>query len=110
MATRSPGAAPTWLTARTMSFKSTPASNTNMRAGGCETEIVLSGTTTVSPLLNSYGWLTDARSVIEGVDLVAKKLADPQYVAPTAAPKQPTEVVDLMAALQASLQQAEKVA
>src|SRR5688572_29087018 len=65
IATRSPGAAPTWLTARTMSLRSTPASNTNMRAVGWSTETVLSGTTTVSPpRLNSLGWLTEARSVM----------------------------------------------
>ena len=31
----SPGAAPTWFTARTISSRLTPALNTNMRAGSC---------------------------------------------------------------------------
>src|SRR5580704_13968598 len=47
IATRSPGAAPTWFTARTISSRLTPAWNTNMRASACWTSIVLRGVTTV---------------------------------------------------------------
>src|SRR5579863_295839 len=53
IATRSPGAAPTWFTARTISSRLTPAWNTNMRASVCCTSRLLLGVTMVCPPCDS---------------------------------------------------------
>src|SRR5690606_21753439 len=58
MAIRSPGAAPTWLTARTISSSDTPGLNTNMRPSPSSILTWELGVTTVWPPLKGSGWLT----------------------------------------------------
>ncbi len=65
IATRSPGAAPTWFTASTMSFKLVPGSNTNMRSSPfIDVDVRLTDDDGVGRAPNAFGWLTSAVSVM----------------------------------------------
>src|SRR5690606_36294312 len=58
MAIRSPGAAPTSFTARTISSRVVPPSKRNMRLPSCEVLMVEVGAATVPPPAKAPGWLT----------------------------------------------------
>ncbi len=67
IAIKSEGAAPTSLTARTKSSSVKPGSNLNILPSASVTSISESGTTTVWPPENAFGWLTLRFSLIATV-------------------------------------------
>src|SRR5690606_30986774 len=69
MAIRSEGAAPTWLTARTISSSVVPGPNLNIGLASCSALTLELGTTTVWPSEKGSGWLTCGSSEIVTVRL-----------------------------------------
>src|SRR5690606_4813038 len=64
IAIRSPGAAPTSFTARTISSRAVPPSNLNIRLPSCAVLTVEAGATTVLPAPKLPGWLTCTDSLM----------------------------------------------
>ncbi|MCY1217803.1 hypothetical protein D9M72_297330 [compost metagenome] len=69
MAIRSDGAAPTWLTARTISSSVVPGPNLNIGLASSSALILERGTTAVWPPEKASGWLTMGSSVMVTVRL-----------------------------------------